>query len=113
MELQLRCRGVIGVDALYYFHPQVKQMFPVSIFSLANHFDLDEFFLYLLFGIEDSVEFGTLMACPFLIDECTPAIEDVYHLAPASVQVVFDHGPCSIQYGGYLRDLKLVNLLEE
>ena len=82
----------------------------IAFLGFFYEVDFHELFLCVLFGVEDTVEFGALMANSFFIDECTSSVEDLDHFGSAGVQIVFDHGLGGIEDGSYFGYFEFINL---
>lgn len=112
MQLQFRCARFKWIQFLQDFHPQVEKPLLAFVFGISGHFDLDQFFLGLLFGIKDAVQLCALVTNPLLVDQGTALVKNLDHPAAADVQIIFHHGLGLVQDQGDFCDLEAVDLLE-
>ena len=113
MQLQF-CRPRIQTDRVPAGSSSAGRTIPLCFFlRLPRHFDLDQFLLRLLFGIEDSVQLCALVTNSLLVDQGTAMVEDLDHSAAAHVQMVFHHCFGLVKDLGNFLDLKSIHFLQQ
>src|SRR5258707_7394357 len=79
------------VDIPDDLHPELEQSLPIGCAGFADQADLCQLFLRVLLGMEEADAFGALITSALFVDESALTFEDVDHLCPAGVEIIFYH----------------------